>query len=86
MALRPGVSVVNYSDLSLPPPLINDLTPSPPPASPSASPLAATSSPATVERYTPRDPMSFFELFNLTGVRALITPIFMLMMLNHTSV
>jgi hypothetical protein len=67
---------------ALPPPLIDDLAPPP-----SASPSPMTSSPAIIERYTSRDPISFFQLFNLTGVRAMLTPAVMFMLLlNHASI
>ena len=71
----------------LPPPLIDDLAPSPLAASPSASPSPTTSSPATVERYTSRDPISLLVLFNLmASVRAMLTLVLLFMLLNHASI
>ena len=69
---------------ALPPPLIKELAPSPPPASPCTSLSLATSSPAIVERYTSRYTMSFFHLFNLTGVRAVL--VMFMLLLNHASI
>jgi hypothetical protein len=71
----------------LPPPLIDDLAPSPLATSPSASPSPVTSSPATVERYTSRDLMSLFMLFNLmASVQAMLTLVLLFMLLNHASI
>ena len=46
----------------------------------------ATLSLSTIERYTPRDPMSQLMLFNLTSVRAMFTLVLVFMLLNHTSI
>ena len=44
------------------------------------------SSLSTIERYTPRDPMSQLMLFNLTSVRAMFTLVLVSMLLNHISI
>jgi hypothetical protein len=47
----------------------------------------ATSSPTTVERYTSRDPMSLFVLFNLmASVRAMLTLVLLFILLNHATI
>ena len=46
----------------------------------------ATLSLSTIERYTPRDPMSQLMLFTLTSVRAMFTLGLVFMLLNHTSI
>ena len=66
---------------ALPPPLNDDHVPPPP-----ACPSPMTSSPATVKRYIPRDPISRLMLFNLTSVRAMFTLVLVFMLLNHTSI
>jgi hypothetical protein len=61
---------------SLPPPLIDDLAP----------PLA-TSSPYAVERYTSRDPMSPFMLFDMVAsVQDMFILVLLFMLLDHASI
>ena len=67
---------------ALPPPLSDDidLVPLSPASSPSTSPSPAITS--TIERYISRVLMSSFILFNLFGVRAMLTPVVMFMLCN----
>jgi hypothetical protein len=59
---------------NIPPPLVNDIVPSSPPLRHRLS---------TIERYTPRDPMSRLML---TSVLAMFTLVLVFMLLNHTRI